>query len=486
MSEKIKIIALKERISSDTETPITVLEKLKKFDPIYLLESVEGGENLARYSFLGFNPMMSYKFRDGKADITYKDVEQKKVRIDTTPLEGIEKALARYEMTAVQDLEGAGVVGYLGYDAIRYYEAVQMPSETTTHIPESYFVLCRLILVFDHAYNTLTIIHLGKPEDNDAIKKQINLVKATLAKPHQITSDSISPQINSKFKSNLTFNQFSKMVTRAKEYINSGDIFQVVLSQRFEVSLTSTPLDIYRSLRRINPSPYMYYLQFDDFKIVGSSPEVLVKKEDQNISLRPIAGTRHRGATLLEDNRLEKELLADEKERAEHLMLVDLGRNDLGRVSKIGTVAVEKFMQIERYSHVMHMVSLVTGKIDDRRNAYDLVKSSFPAGTVSGAPKIRAMNIIGELESERRGIYAGAICNFSLNGDLNSCITIRTIIIKDKMAYVQAGAGIVADSNPYNEYMETCNKAKVLLKALGCDLEELNRAELRREEMSRC
>jgi len=455
LSKKGNLIPVYTEILADLETPLSAFMKISDGKYSYLLESVEGGENIARYSFLGANPSVVFK-SDAKAD----------------PLSQIKNLMSCYKFIPLKGLPRfcGGMVGYLGYDAVRFFENIPDKNKDELKIPLAIFVMTDTFLIFDHVKHTIKIVVLAH------VKKNVDKVyEESIGKIEQLKSK-LAKQLKEKRKnkkavslnveSNFTQKEFENLVQKAKEYIKAGDIIQVVPSQRFKAKITAEPLDIYRALRSINPSPYMYYLNFDNIKIVGSSPEVMVRCEEGNIELRPIAGTRPRGKSEEEDKRLEKELLADTKERAEHIMLVDLGRNDVGRVADFKSVNVDELMVIEKYSHVMHIVSDVIGKLKKGKDVFDVVRATFPAGTVSGAPKIRAMEIIDELENTRRGLYAGAVGYFSFSGNMDTCIAIRTILIKEGTAYIQAGGGIVADSVPAKEYQETVNKAKAMVKAI--------------------
>jgi anthranilate synthase component 1 len=367
-----------------------------------------------------------------------------------------------------------GAVGYLGYDVVRFFENINPRPKETLGLPEFAFLLTDTLLIFDNVAQTIKVVanayvpsprlrHLRRAYREAT--KRIDAIIARLRRPLPLRAPH-RRRLPLTFTSNMSRADFEKLVTRSQDYIKSGDIFQVVLSQRWETRIRTSPFQIYRALRRINPSPYMYYLRVAGVELVGSSPEVLARCEDGVVSVRPIAGTRRRGDTQERDRALERELLADEKERAEHIMLVDLGRNDVGRVARYGTVHVGSLMRVERYSHVMHLVSDVVGKLSPSLSVYDVMKACFPAGTVSGAPKIRAMQIIEELEPTRRGPYAGAVGYFSFSGNMDTCINIRTIVVKGRRAYIQAGAGIVADSVPEQEYEETCNKARAMMNAI--------------------
>ncbi|NQU17393.1 MAG: anthranilate synthase component I [Candidatus Saganbacteria bacterium] len=456
LSKQGNLIPVYKSIDMKKETPLTAFRKLES-DYSFLLESMEGGEKIARYSFVGSNPKFIFKSGADKED----------------PFEELKRFLHQYKAVKIPGLPRfhGGMVGYIGYDSIRYIES-RIPNKNPDDlkVPDMLFMLADSLLAFDHVEKKIIIIsnaHIcSDPEKAYAgAIANINEIEKKLKKGIKL-SKLKEVKKDLEFASNFTKEEYLQTVEKAKEYISAGDIIQVVPSQRFEASFTKNGLDAYRVLRNINPSPYMFYLKMDDMSLVGSSPEVMVRLEDGECTIRPIAGTRWRGKTEEEDRALEKELLASDKELAEHVMLVDLARNDLGRVCEYGTVEVNEKMIVEKYSHVMHIVSNVRGKIRPDKDCFDLIKASFPAGTVSGAPKIRAMEIIDELENTRRGPYAGSVCYFGFNGELDSAITIRTILLKNKKAYVQAGGGIVADSDPQAEYQETCNKARALLCAL--------------------
>ncbi len=466
------LIPVYKEILADMETPVSAFRKLAGSTHSFLLESVEGGEKWGRYSMIGIKASIVIKARGNKVTITENgDVREFE---SADPTAELKKIMSRYDPAKSPGLPRffGGAVGYFSYDIIRYFENIPGTGVDDLEMYDMYFVITDTILIFDNVSQTLKIVcntHIKDGDDpdavyDDAIKKIESLVKS-LKKPY-VTPPAKPDTTESKMASNFSMADYKAVVDKAKEYIKAGDIFQVVLSQRFSIDADIDPFDLYRSLRVINPSPYMFYLKFDDAIIVGSSPEVLVRLEGRKVVLRPIAGTRKRGATEEEDIALEKELLADPKERAEHIMLVDLGRNDAGRVSEVGSVHVDDLMIIERYSHVMHIVSNVVGRLKEGLDAFDVMSACFPAGTVSGAPKIRAMQIIDELEPSKRGPYAGSVGYFSFSGNMDLCITIRTIFIKNGKVYVQAGAGIVADSVPETEYYETISKAKAMLNAV--------------------
>jgi len=481
-SKQGNLIPVYREILADLETPVSAFLKIRDERYGYLLESVEGGEKWARYSFLGSRPALVIK---GSLEeltlIRPKQVDRIQVKKD--PLETLKEIMADYQPVEVEGVPRffGGAVGYLGYDLIRSIERLPDFHHDRLDLPVIYLMVTDTLLIFDNVAQKIKVVsnvHLtgrGRQGPDTARRAyreavvKIETIIAQLKKTNRLRKERrrrSGKRSELKIASNMSPSAFQKMVRQAKEYIRSGDIFQVVLSQRFETDVRSAAFDIYRALRVINPSPYMYYLQLDGLELVGSSPEVLVRCEDGKIELRPIAGTRPRGRNEEEDQRLESELLADQKERAEHIMLVDLGRNDVGRVSEVGKVQVEKLMAVERYSHVMHLVSQINGRLRKDKDIYDVMRASFPAGTVSGAPKIRSMEIIEEAEPTGRGPYAGAVGYFSFSGNMDTCINIRTIVIKDGRAYIQAGAGIVADSDPEREYQETVNKAKAMLAAI--------------------
>jgi anthranilate synthase component 1 len=452
------VIPIYREIVADLETPVSAFLKISGAGYSFLLESVEGGQRLARYSFIGTEP---YRVLATKA-------EEK-----VNPLPLIAEELNQYQMVPVTDLPRfcGGAVGYLGYEVATRFEKLPSPQQDPLGLPESLFMFVDTMLVFDHVARKIKILsHVRLNGDIDqayqqAVRKIDDLVDRLNQplKPEQQRKG--FPSYDS--SSNLSPGDFEASVAKIKEYITAGEAIQVVLSQRLARRTHASPFSIYRALRTINPSPYMFFFDFNDFHIIGASPEILVRVEDGMVMTRPLAGTRPRGKTQAEDIMLEQELRADEKERAEHIMLVDLGRNDIGRVSQPGTVDVSDLMEVERYSHVMHLVTHVQGKLRDDLTAFDALQACFPAGTVSGAPKIRAMEIIAELEPEKRGPYAGAAGYFSFSGNMDMAIAIRTMMMKDGTAYVQTGCGVVYDSIPELEHKETLNKAKALLEAIN-------------------
>lgn len=483
LSAQGNLIPVYREILADMDTPVSAFLKLGG-SPSFLLESVEGGEKWARYSFLGSRPSKVIRGRGRKVEIR-EDGKDVVVIESDDPVEVLKKEVSRYRPVELRGLPRffGGLVGYLGYDMVRFFERVPDRQRKGLDLPDMFFMLTDTMLIFDSLKQKIKVVsnaHLdeGKtPEEayREAERKIEEIIGrlrgATAPARHDMkqktggtrAGEASSGEFSSSF---ATREAFENAVTMAKEFVMAGDVVQVVLSQRFERPSTPDPFDIYRSLRVINPSPYMYYLDTGDARIVGSSPEILVRLEEKNIVLRPIAGTRKRGETGAEDRALEEELKQDPKERAEHIMLVDLGRNDVGRVATTGSVKVTELMSVERYSHVMHLVSHVEGELREGLDAFDVLRACFPAGTVTGAPKVRAMEIIEDLEPTRRGPYAGSVGYFSYSGNMDMCITIRTLIVKDGTVFVQSGAGIVADSDPGKEHMETVNKAAAMMKAV--------------------
>ncbi len=481
------LIPVTRRILADLETPLSAYRKIRGQGESFLFESVEGGEHIGRYSFVGCNPRAVIKQTGARVELIEngKVVESFTVGPDSagggaTVRDGltvVEKVMGRYRPAALPGLPrfSGGALGFIGYEFIHDIEpVVPRPPQDDLRTPVMYFLIADELLVFDRVAQTITVLVnavLGDRTTEEAYEEavgEIERIVSLLEQPLESAPVDVpreTPEIP--FTSNVTREQFMENVERAKKYITAGDIIQVVGSQRFSTSVKTSPIDLYRAARSINPSPYMFLLELDGFALVGASPELHVRCEDRRVEIRPIAGTRPRGRTPQEDQALEKELLADPKERAEHVMLVDLARNDIGRVCDFGSVQVKDLMIIERYSHVMHIVSQVEGRLAEGRTPYDLMRATFPAGTLSGAPKIRAMQIIAELEQTARGPYGGCMGYFSFNGNLDCCITIRTALLKDGRAYVQAGGGWVNDSEPAAEFQETVNKAKAMLKAVA-------------------
>jgi anthranilate synthase component 1 len=454
------LVPIYREVAAGSDTPVSAFLKVKHSSYSFLLESVEGGQQAAHYSFIGTEPYKVISTREGdKAD----------------PLKLIAEEIGKYRMAPVGNLPDfcGGTIGYLAYETVRRLEELPSPTSDPLNLPESVFMSVDTLLIFDHVTNKIKIVNCALPDgDADsayqtAIRKIDELVKRLkqpIKNPQHLAAD--TPIEPAEVSSNLSREEFEANVTKAKQYITEGEAIQIVLSQRLSRHTNANPFDIYRALRGINPSPYMFFLDLKDFQLIGSSPEILVRAVNSTVTTRPLAGTRPRGETKLEDKRLEEELRADEKERAEHIMLVDLGRNDIGRVSLPGTVKVSELMDVERYSHVMHLVTNVEGRLRPELTPVDALRACFPAGTVSGAPKIRAMEAIAELEPDKRGPYAGCVGYFSFSGSMDTAITIRTIVTTNGTAHVQAGAGIVYDSVPAREYEETLSKARALLKAI--------------------
>ncbi|MDI6892068.1 MAG: anthranilate synthase component I [Actinomycetota bacterium] len=467
------LIPVYRDIIADVDTPVSAFQKLGDSENAFLLESAEGGKRFGRYSFLGNEPYLVVTCRDGRVTVRNGDVEN--TEEVSNPLDIIKRILSQYRPASLPDFPPfcGGAVGYLGYDVVRYFEKIPKTARDELDLPEMVFIFTDTLLIFDHLRHKIRVVANAHIDDetggmDEAYDQVISKVEELVGRLRQPTSQERGHdcECDDEIVSNVSRDDFLGMVERAREYIIAGDVLQVVLSQRFSRDIEVPPFDIYRALRMINPSPYMYYLKYRDLELIGSSPEPLVKVQGKSVLTCPIAGTRPRGSTAESDARFEKGLLSDEKEKAEHIMLVDLGRNDLGRVCRSGTVRVSRLMDVEKYSHVMHMVSTVEGELADGKTAFDALQAVFPAGTVSGAPKIRAMEIIDELEPTLRGPYAGAVGYFSYSGNLDSCITIRTIVVHKNRAYVQAGAGIVYDSVPRKEFHETANKAQALLGAI--------------------
>ena len=475
LTKEGNIIPLYSEILADRETPVSAFQKIGTSKCSFLLESMEGGEKWARFSFIGYEPALIFRSKGRKVEVL-KNGTVEHTTVTDSPLDELKKIMKGYQIVELEDLPrfSGGAVGYASYDMVRFIEDLPSDTDDDLNLYDSIFLITETILIFDNLRNTIKIvchIHLDEKENDfkEVYKRAQRKIESIIALLQRPGAYELSEYFGSEpvdVTSNIEETKFKKMVQKAKEYIKSGDIIQVVLSQRFGTPLEGDSFDLYRALRRVNPSPYMYYLAFDDLTIVGASPEVLVRVESEHIELRPIAGTRPRGKTEEDDEFLKTDLLSDPKEIAEHVMLVDLGRNDVGRVSEIGSVSVPEFLVIEKYSHVMHIVSDVRGILKPGKDSFDVLKACFPAGTVSGAPKVRAMEIIEELETTQRGPYAGAVGYFSFSGNMDFCIVIRTILIKDNTVYFQVGAGIVADSQPENEFQETLNKGKAMLKAL--------------------
>jgi anthranilate synthase component 1 len=463
---------------ADLETPVSAFLKVAAGKPMsFLLESVEGGAARGRYSIIGFDPDIVWQINGKQASIN-RTPRQDAAAFQpcaALPLAALRELIAESRIALPETLPpmAAGVFGYLGYDTVRLMEELPEPGPDPIGIPDAVLVRPTIIIVFDAVKDAITVVTPVRPSKNVTAKaalaratERLIAVVDSLDKPlDKETAVDADAALNVKPVSNTTPEEFKRMVMRAKDYIAAGDVFQVVLAQRFEIPFALPAFSLYRALRRVNPAPFLFYLDYGSYAVAGSSPEILVRARGETVTIRPLAGTRHRGATPHEDKALEEELLADPKERAEHLMLLDLGRNDVGRVAQIGSVKVTDQFFVERYSHVMHIVSNVEGTLDPKYDALDALAAGFPAGTVSGAPKVRAMQIIDELEKEKRGLYAGCVGYFSAAGDLDSCIVLRTALVKDGKMYAQAGAGIVADSEPAFEQQECVNKAMALFRA---------------------
>lgn len=477
LSQKGNTIPVYLDLTADCETPLGAYAKIRQNGPAFLFESIVGGERISRYSFLGAKPRKIFRIYEDETQITAQDGSTESIPTPADPLSLIEDEMATYRPVEIEGMPpfSGGAVGFVGHEFIHSVEpSVPKPVENPLAMPVLYYLLTDSVLIFDHARQVLRICvqahtEASSPADAysaavDEIKRIYHLLEAPSELSHRPL---IEPDAVTVPEGNFTRTQFEAAVETVKDYIRAGDVIQTVLSQRFEKDFKPAPLDLYRALRTVNPSPYMFLIEDPDFAVVGASPEVHVRLTGEQVEIRPIAGTRHRGKSEAEDLALEADLLADAKEKAEHLMLVDLARNDIGRVCQYGTVEVPDYMIVERYSHVMHIVSQVTGRIQPEKNAYDLMRATFPAGTLSGAPKVRALQIIAELEQSQRGIYGGALGYFAYGGNHDSCIGIRTAVIKNQRIFIQSGAGLVADSIPENEFMETVNKAKGMLKAVA-------------------
>ncbi len=472
LSRQANLIPVYQEVLVDMETPISLFYKIFVGHYGFLLESLEGGEKWARFSFIGVNPFLIFRSRGEQISLLDRHGERKFVSPD--PLGELRKILGRFRAASLPGLPRffGGAVGFISYDMVRFMERLPSLLPDTAGFSDIHLMFPEILLIYDRLRHSLLVVYNARLEDNvppeavyeralSEIEAMVRRVRGPLIYP-----SSKRPAQETRLEPEINRERFHEMVRRAKAYIEAGDVIQVVLSQRFSGENFLKPFDLYRALRKINPSPYLFYLRLGDETLIGSSPEILVRLEEGRIEVRPIAGTRPRGRTETEDFALAEDLLHDPKERAEHLMLVDLGRNDVGRVATYGSVEVYELMVIERYSHVMHLVSGVRGELAPGHDMFDVLKAAFPAGTVSGAPKIRAMEIIEELEHARRGPYAGAVGYFGFSGNMDLCIAIRTLFQKGTRLYLQAGAGIVADSDPEREYQETINKARGMMKAI--------------------
>lgn len=476
-SKQGNLIPVYKEILADLDTPVSAYMKISGGEYSFLFESVEGGEKWARYCFLGCDPKIIISLKGNKVTVENNGHTETREITDGSSMTGLKDILAEYEPVEVAGLPrfSGGAVGFIGYDMVRSFEELPQDTEDDLNVPDARFIITDNLLIFDNVAQTIKIVSNIHVKNDDAVEayhqaaKNIAVIENKLRSdlPAAVPDEGVdNSEKQTRIESNFEKEQYKDAVQRIKEYILEGDAIQVVLAQRLKFNISKDPFTIYRALRTINPSPYMYYLKFGDIRVVGSSPEILVRLEGDKIEVRPIAGTRKRGQSEEEDQALEKDLLSDEKELAEHIMLVDLGRNDVGRVAETSSVVVNEQFIIERYSHVMHIVSNVQGRLKDGLDSYDVLAATFPAGTLSGAPKIRAMEIIEELEPTRRGLYGGAVGYISFSGNMDTAIAIRTLLIKEDTAYLGVGAGVVADSVPENEFEETMSKGRALLKAI--------------------
>jgi anthranilate synthase component 1 len=476
LAQTASLIPVYRLLYSDTLTPVSAFTKAGWQGDAFLFESVVGGEKVGRYSFLGGSPFLRVEAFDREFILTWPDGREERRTVDD-PLRELGELLRRYSATPVSGLPRflGGAVGYAAYDVVRYSERLPNPPQDDRHLPDLSFAFYDQMIVFDNIRKTVLVVAHARANAEDLAEEyqkqcaRVDVLCQRLqsASP-QLTMPDVVPSTGTEhnFQSNFTEEEFCEAVLHCQEYIKAGDIFQVVISQRLQTETTATPLDVYRALRIVNPSPFMFLLQTPRATLVGSSPEIMVRVEDGETTIRPLAGTRKRGQNEAEDRALAEELLADPKERAEHVMLIDLARNDVGRIARYGTVNLSDVMVVEKYSHVMHITSNVTGHLREGLTALDALRAGLPAGTVSGAPKVRAMEIIDEVEPHRRGPYAGAVGYLDFTGNMDTCIALRTIVMQGGIAYVQAGAGIVADSVPASEYQETLNKARGMLRAI--------------------
>jgi anthranilate synthase component I len=476
LAKSYTIVPVYRRLIGDTLTPVSAFCKIQEGDQAFLFESVVGGEKLGRYSFLGAGPFLRFDAFDRQVRVQPNGGPREEFT-HPDPLRKLEDLLKGYSAPHVPGLPRfcGGAVGYAGYDTVRYVEHLPNAPQDDRRLPDLSFALYDRMVIFDHVSKTVLAVANAMIDAKDvkgsydkACRRVDHLVERLQQGVADLQLTDIAPvgQVSLPFTSNFTQAQFEDAVRKCKEYINAGDIFQVVLSQRLKATTRARPFDIYRALRVLNPSPFMFFIKNGSTHLVGASPEIMTRAENGHITIRPLAGTRKRGTTPEEDERLAKELLADPKERAEHIMLVDLGRNDVGRVSEFGSVKLSDLLTVERYSHVMHLASTVTGQLQKDKTAFDALRACLPAGTLSGAPKVRAMQIIDELEPHRRGPYGGAVGYVDFSGNMDTCIALRTMVILGQTAYVQAGAGLVADSDPESEFHETMSKAMGLLRAL--------------------
>ncbi|HUH66420.1 MAG TPA: anthranilate synthase component I [Syntrophales bacterium] len=475
LTEQGNLIPVYREILADIDTPVSALMKLRTRSHVFLLESVEGGEKWGRFTFLGSDPRIIFKVRGDNITIS-KNGTSVSYAHGGKPLQYLKDLLRIYRPVSIDGLPRfyGGAVGFLGYDMVRYFERLPSSAVDDLMTDDSVFLITDTLIIFDNVRHTIKVVSCAAINGTRSLKdiydetiRKIDRLVEILKAPPDPSSRYGEAKNESPLGSNMSREEFKIIVEKAKDYIVAGDIIQVVLSQRFHTKNGIDPVDLYRALRYVNPSPYLFFLKLDDAYLIGSSPEVMVRLEEGAAELRPIAGTRRRGRSEQEDRNLAHELLEDPKERAEHVMLVDLGRNDLGRIAETGTVQVNQLMAVERYSHVMHLVSNIQAQLAPGKDCFDVLAAAFPAGTLSGAPKIRAMEIIDELEPTRRGTYGGAVGYFSYTGNMDLCITIRTMLIKNGMIFVQVGAGIVADSDPEKEYQETLSKGEGMMKAIN-------------------
>jgi anthranilate synthase component I len=474
LAEQGNLIPVYKEILADIDTPVSALMKLSAKSHVFLLESVEGGEKWGRYTFLGSDPRIIFKVR-GDHVLISENGKSRSHRHEGSPLRYLKDLLAAYRPVPVDGLPRfyGGAVGFLGYDMVRYFERLPDQASDDLKTDDAVLLITDTLIVFDNIRHTIKVVSCASTEGAETLKDvydetidKIDRLIAIIRAPVETTERYGKVENDAALGSNMSAEDFKATVGKAKEYIVAGDIIQVVLSQRFHAENGIDPLDLYRALRYVNPSPYLFFLKLDETFLIGSSPEVMVRLEEGVAELRPIAGTRRRGKNEQEDRHLAHELLQDPKERAEHVMLVDLGRNDLGKVARTGSVQVNQLMVVERYSHVMHLVTNIQAQLSPGKDCFDLLAAAFPAGTLSGAPKVRAMQIIDELEPTRRGPYGGAVGYFSYTGNMDLCITIRTMLVKDGKIFIQVGAGIVADSDPEKEYQETVNKGEGIMQAI--------------------
>ena len=475
LAQQGNLIPVYREILADIDTPVSALMKLSSKSHAFLLESVEGGEKWGRYTFLGSDPRIIFKV-GGEHVVISENGTTRSYRHEGSPLRYLKDLLKSYHPVPVEGLPRfyGGAVGFLGYDMVRFFEKLPARAADDLKTDDATFLITDTLIVFDNIRHTIKVVSCAATQATQGLRElydetigKIESLIAILRSPIETRERYRKVENGAPLGSNMSAGDFEAMVRKAKEYIVAGDIIQVVLSQRFHTQNGIDPFDLYRALRYVNPSPYLFFVKIEDMFLIGSSPEVMVRLEERVAELRPIAGTRRRGKNEQEDRQLAHELLEDPKERAEHVMLVDLGRNDLGRIASTGSVQVNQLMVVERYSHVMHLVTNIQAELAEGKDCFDLLAATFPAGTLSGAPKIRAMEIIDELEPTGRGTYGGAVGYFSYTGNMDLCITIRTMLVKDGKIFIQVGAGIVADSDPEKEYQETVNKGEAMMQAIS-------------------